>query len=581
MNRNRNPQRRAAARRIALLGGLIGSIMAPSASAVATPPPSSGAILEETKRLPTAQPAQPLAPPLHIDEPRPDAALDDIQTILVSAFRLTGELPQGMPADEVHALLSSAAGQQLTLKGIAGVALRLTQQLREHGYLLAFAYLPAQEVENGEVAIAVVPGRYGQVRVAGDAGGQRDDLVPGLFADVRPGEVIESPALERALLLANDVPGLQVSASLAPGANTGEADLSVTTAQKRISAVVYADNWGNSYTGQQRAGAQISVNGLLGTGDSLVLGGLSSFDGLNNYDLGYSTLLGHRGLRLGLRHAKTNYALGEDFSAMGATGIARIDSGELAYPLIRQRDANLNVSVGYDHKELTDDVDSVGSHVNKTSRLWRAALSGNLNDALGGGGFNALLLVVSQGQLAIDDPQTQASDAATAQTAGSFGKLNLDYRREQRVTSDLQLNVALSGQYASTNLDSSEKFYLGGPNGVRAYPQSEAPGDQGYRASAELRQAITPWAAAILGGKDRLYASVFYDYGSVQINKNCWTGVTGDNTRSLSGGGVGVLWQRDDNASIRLDYAWKISGGAATADKDQQSRLWLQGVLRF
>jgi hypothetical protein len=35
---------------------------------------------------------------------------------------------------------------------------------------------------------------------------------------------------------------------------------------------------GQPLYGQGRAGAQVSINGLFGTGDNLVLGGLSSFD---------------------------------------------------------------------------------------------------------------------------------------------------------------------------------------------------------------------------------------------------------------------------------------------------------------
>lgn len=567
--------------RLAVLGLLLGSALSP-ALAASSPPIDSGSILEETKRPPSARPAAPLPPAFHIPEPRPDDALDDVKPIPVASFRLTGEVPQGVPADELHALLAAEAGRAHTLKSLAGVAQRVTQHLRAHGYLLAFAYLPAQEIRAGEVSLAVVPGRYGAVRVGGDGGGQRGDLVPGLFSGIRPGETIEGAPLERALLLANDVPGLQVTASLAPGANTGEADLTVQTAPKeRVSVVVYADNGGNRYTGQSRAGTQVSVNGVFGTGDNLVLGGLSSFDGLKNYDLGYGTLLGTHGLKASVRYSKTSYALGEEFSEMDATGTAKTGSAELSYPLIRRRDANLNVSVGYDRKALTDDLDSVGSHVPKTSRLWRAGLSGSLADGLGGGGFNTLSLVHSRGRLDIDDADARASDATTARTEGGFGKVNLDYRREQRLTQNLQLNVTLAGQYADGNLDSSEKFYLGGPNGVRAYPQSEAPGDQGVRASAELRQAITPWATAFLGGKDKLYASVFYDHGTVRVNKERWDGATGDNTRRLYGAGVGLLWQRDEQASIRIDYAWKLGSEDATVDKDKHGRLWLQGVLRF
>jgi hemolysin activation/secretion protein len=137
---------------LAVLGVLLGSTVFP-AFAAPTVPLDSGAILEETKRSPTARPPQPDAPALRIDEPRPDEALDDVQTIPVSAFRLSGELPPGVPADELQALLAGEAGRSHTLKSLAGVTQRLTRHLRERGYLLAFAYLPAQEIKNGEVAM--------------------------------------------------------------------------------------------------------------------------------------------------------------------------------------------------------------------------------------------------------------------------------------------------------------------------------------------------------------------------------------------------------------------------------------------
>jgi hypothetical protein len=51
--------------------------------------------------------------------------------------------------------------------------------------------------------------------------------------------------------------------------------------------------------------------------------------------------------------------------------------------------------------------------------------------------------------------------------------------------------VKLRGQWADTNLTSSEKFSLGGNDAVRAYPTGEAPGDRGWLATAELRYAFT------------------------------------------------------------------------------------------
>jgi hemolysin activation/secretion protein len=54
------------------------------------------------------------------------------------------------------------------------------------------------------------------------------------------------------------------------------------------------------------------------------------------------------------------------------------------------------------------------------------------------------------------------------------------------------LYASFSGQRASKNLDSSEEFFLGGPNGVRAYPQGEGAGDEGWLSRLELRHGAGP-----------------------------------------------------------------------------------------
>jgi hemolysin activation/secretion protein len=54
------------------------------------------------------------------------------------------------------------------------------------------------------------------------------------------------------------------------------------------------------------------------------------------------------------------------------------------------------------------------------------------------------------------------------------------------------LLVRLSGQRASQNLDSSEKFSLGGPNSVRAYGPGEAATDDGNLVTLEYPLCPAP-----------------------------------------------------------------------------------------
>ena len=116
---------------------------------------------------------------------------------------------------------------------------------------------------------------------------------------------------------------------------------------------------------------------------------------------------------------------------------------------------------------------------------------------------------------------------------------------------------------------------MGGADGVRAFPQGEAAGDDGYKLTGEIRWRLP----GLSTGKDSVYLAGFYDYGSVIVNHKPWAGE--QNRRSLMGAGLGVLWARSPDFVLRLDYAWKIGREQATADTDKNARLWIQGVKYF
>ncbi len=533
--------------------------------------PDTGSILEDSKLPPLVQPPKPAAPPIKIEERRPDQQADDTQPIPVTAFRLKGDLP--IPAAELQGLLAGETGKSHTLRGLNELAGRLTTHLRDRGFLLAFAYIPTQEIADGQVDITVVPGVYGQILVQGNAH-LKDSFLRGIFHAAQPGGVITRTPLERALLIANEIPGLEVRSTFAPGKTPGSADLIISAADAgKISGAAYTDNWGGRYTGRVRYGVQLHLNNLSGVGDSFSLGGLSSFDGLNNYDFGYNAYLGTSGLQGYVRHSRVSYTLGDDFASLNATGNAVVTSAGLSYPLVKSRSFSLATNLDYEHKSLTDDAS--GASEKRSDNLWTFGLGGQSSDSWGGGGANSFLLSYTHGNLK-DDSAAAATADATSGSAGGFGKWTLNLQRQQFVRKNLQLNLSFAGQLASKNLHSSEKFYLGGSTGVRAYPQSEADGDEGYRFTAELRYRVPGLSTA----KSGFYLAGFFDYGGVLRHKNDYDPTT-TNWRSLSGAGIGLLWTRDRDYAFRLDYAWKTCGEVATADTDKNGRIWLQVIKYF
>ena len=108
-------------------------------------------------------------------------------------MRITGAQTQS--TERLQALLADAVGKDLDLAGLQALAERITVHYRAQGYAVARAWLPAQEVRDGEVEIAVVEGRLDRLAV-NVTGGLPAGEVRARLRHLREGE----PLMTRALI---------------------------------------------------------------------------------------------------------------------------------------------------------------------------------------------------------------------------------------------------------------------------------------------------------------------------------------------------------------------------------------------
>ncbi|PKO29918.1 MAG: hypothetical protein CVU34_20390 [Betaproteobacteria bacterium HGW-Betaproteobacteria-7] len=531
------------------------------AVAIAQIAPDAGRLLQEIHPAP-ALPA-PKAPAATVEETAP-APLPDGATVAVRGFRITGAT--AFPEAALLPLVADAVGKELSLADLDSLAARITRHYRNAGYFVARAYLPAQEIADGNVEIAVLEGRIGKIEIDNQAGIAASALAPA--GALTPGDVIHAGAMEEKLLALAELPGVEVKSTLRPGTAVGTSDFLVEVGPGRaFNGSVDVDSFGNRFTGAHRLGASLFWNNPAGLGDQASLRLQKSNGDFDYARVGYQLPFGAAGTRVGAAWSEMRYGLGKDFAPLDATGEASIGSLYLQHPILRSRTASLFGQVQFDDKRLTDRIDVTTTKTDKQLHNWTLGLNGNFIDGLGGGGNSTLALDYTTGRLELDSA-SDAIDAATARSAGSFSKWNLSFQRLQRVMGDVSLLLSVSGQLAGNNLDSSEKFVLGGAYGVRAYPQGEAAGDEGHLISAELRwQLAQAWQA-----------QAFYDDGRTKINRDPW--VPGSNRRHLAGYGVGAAWA-SDGFSLRLFAAWKAGTGAPTSDIDRSPRIWVQGAAYF
>ena len=546
------------------------ALLALSPTGFAQQPPNAGSQLQQ---IPAAPVPQKIAPALRLEpSSAPATPASDAAKIVVNRLQVTGA--QTYSEAELLALTGFRPGSELTLGELRRMALKITEHYRSDGYFVAQAYLPAQQIKDGAVTIAVIEGQYGKIAVRNQSD-LSDARVQRQLDGINTGDTVAIAPLESRLLLLSDIPGVNVTSTLTPGASLGASDLIVdVTPGQRVTGSIDADNAGNRYTGEYRLGATVNLNNAAGLGDVASLRVLTSGSGLNYARASYQVQFGKA--TAGVAYSWLGYELGKEFSSLQANGTAKIASVYGSYPLIRSRNTNLYALLAFDHKTLQDRVDTTSSIVDRKAQVLMATLRGDHRDSLGRGGLTSYALTGTVGNIDIQTPSMRAFDAATAQSNGHFTKLGFSAMRLQSVTDSVSLYAGINGQIGSKNLDSSEKMQLGGMNGVRAYPEGEAYADQGYLLTLEARMQLPKLSEQMPG---QLELVGFIDTGSVTLNKNPWT--IGDNRRTLSGAGIGLNWSAYNNFVVRTSYARKIGSGSATSAPDKSGRFWIQAVKYF
>ena len=496
------------------------------------------------------------------------------QSIWVARYTFSGENP--VTDAELADALAAHRHKEATLKDIEDQAEELTKYLRSKGYFVAFAYLPEQAFKDGVVDFTIVPGHYDQI-IVNNTSYLRESAIRREIG-VGSGDLVKKNTLDRGVWLTNDLSRVESRTQIKSGSRQGTTDLVVDVKNKghRTWGYVGLDNGGYRHTGRYQYSAFVNYGSPFREGDLLSVGGVVSNGGMWSGSASYMTPIAKQGERVGISYARSHYSLGGAFTALGYTGTAETLSLHFQHNFKRSRDVNVYGTIRLDLKDLEDEAKSMAYRNSKRAHNWVFGVNGDSLDRFWTGGRNTFSLSYTHGDLSIYDDIQSAYDAGTTQTAGHFGKWNLELTRLQHVSDRLSLHLSYQRQWAMKNLDSSEKFSLGGPNGVRAYPVGEASGDDGWRWTSELR-----WNLPTREGDENVGQLIaFVDGGHVNAYHNGPAGYVGAAGRSLYGAGVGVNWSNQANWVARAHYAWKIGPEDAVSDTDRSGRFWFQ-IYKF
>lgn len=518
----------------ALSFALVGSLLALCCGVLqAQQAPDAGGLLRDQPKPPSVVAPKP-APAAPAVAPAP---ADGGPKVVVKSFRIVGATL--IPDAELVDQLKDFVGEELTLSQLQRVAPTLIAYYAQKGYLVRVV-LPPQEVKDGIVIINVIEGRRGSLRIDRKDGTRVDAARVQGFVEHRlgAGEAMNIANLQEALNILNDQPGVKVRSAVAPGSAERSVDVVVSAEDKPlVNIAVGADNRGAKASGAQQLTGSLSLanpTGLFDAASVLV----NASRGTSFGRLDYSLAAGNSGLRLGANASTLDYDLVQsEFRPLQANGTARTAGLSVTYPLFRQVEHSLSLGLSLDEKRLRD-LTIAGETSNRRVRVASVGLSGFANDGAFGGGVTQYELDINSGKTEQRNAAALAADLATRQVEGSYSKFNYSVRRLQALSGDWNLAAALRGQSASKNLDSTERFVLGGPSAVRAYPVGEATADEGWLLSLALN-----WRAS-----DEFAASFFVETGGVTLNDTLWANWNAANPRlpnsyRLTGAGIGLDWR--------------------------------------
>ncbi len=487
-------------------------------------------------------------------------------TLTVNQFRWVGN--SLFSNHDLDRLTAASLGQTMDFAQLEMVAVAIANHYRAAGYVVQ-TRLPAQDIVNGVVTIEITEATFGKVRLDGPNSKRVDvaRIEQTIYQFQPSGSKLNANNIDRALAALSDLAGIRVQGQLLQGAESGQTDFIVSTQDWTVVNIDSSlDNSGARSTGQDRLTVSLTLNSPLRMGDQLSANAMVT-KGSDYFRAAYRWPMGHSGWSLGLSGSHLNYKVTDAaFSALPLQGNANAYGLESTYPLAWRSRYKLTSVLGWDAKNYINQRDAqvVTSY---DTRAVNVGLQGHFLDPWGVVGFTTWQVVATGGEL------TRKIDTADSLNAGRYDKIKYTLNSSRELSARLSFQATLNGQTSQSNLDSSEKLYLGGLSGVRAYPSSEGSGSKGQLLNLELRHKLNSNHSWF----------VFYDHGQVAVTPSS---IDALNTYVYRGYGMGYGHVSDKGINLKALVATRLgqNPNPTSTGQDQDgslitNRFWFSASL--
>lgn len=498
--------------------------------------------------------------------------------------------------DELKGVVSEFVGQELTVEQAFAIPAKVSKYYQDHN-LVARATLVGSLARDGLIKVGVIETQVKQTQLDKDltamaaAAPKVEELkleppkveVP--FTAVPVSNVAKLEVREESSVAARFAemsPSVPVPEPKQDGKLTQEQETEFILQRYAKSSRQYellVDNFGYASTGQSRVGAGLVWNDALLRDDKLSVQGLKS-QGSHYMQLAYEWATGLEGLKLGASVSTFNYDVVNGLqTAVNISGDAVKKSFLVAYDLVNNPGEVSTLGLHYDVKRLNTTALNYAESAYYDTKVMGIEFKGIEREMAPGGAVLTYDAILSSGQVDMNGSPNQASDLSGEKTYGAFSKLRFNGTILQPLSGINSVYGGLTIQRANKNLDGSEKIYLGGPFGVRAYGVGEGMGSDGELATLEFRHKLT--AETTL--------SEFYDWGHVRPWHNgSATGAPAVNTAILQGYGLSVATKLDSGITLKGTWAHRLGNDVNSAAMPRghdgqydRNRFWVSMESRF
>jgi hemolysin activation/secretion protein len=474
-------------------------------------------------------------------------------------------------AQDFEDITAPLIGKNVSLAAIYQLAAEVTQRYRQAGYLLSYAYVPNQEIADGNITLAIIEGSVERVVVEGDD--PNAAITQQLVRWITDEKPSKERTIESALLRMNDLPGYGYRAVLNKPSPETPDKVVMTLIPKRKAPIasIGFDNFGSRFLGPNQINAMY----------------LDSFFARHKTTLNVLNSMPTKKLNFGaMTHV---YALTPTVNLDASTSFTRAQPGYTltnlevdsrsatislgaSYQWIRQRDENALVKLSFEARDVSSDVFGSTPLTRDDLRIVRGALSYDVSD--GWNGLNTINGVITQGTQWFGASKKGDPNLSRSEAEPNFTKMEISIARQQYLAEDWRLMLQASGQVASGPLYASEEYGYGGQAYGRAYDASEIIGDEGASAMVELRYMGLRKLQPL-----NVEPFIFYDSGFVT---NYDAGQKKRDTLSSAGGGVrfASIWGQSGVVGLAFPLTRSVAAPIYGQDADAP-RIMMQMSHNF